>query len=525
MAISVIAGISIGNRFSNRNYIADHDRKINAILNLVADDYVDTLKISDLIETSIPAILEGLDPHTVYIPKSDLKGVNEELDGKFSGIGISFMIMNDTIHVIEVLPGGPAEKAGMLAGDRIVTIDDSLFTGKKAAEKEVFSHLRGIKDSNVKLGIKRPYHPKRLSFTVTRGDIQVNSVDASYIIEKNIGYIKVNKFGRNTYDEFLNGLIKLKADGAKQFIVDLRGNAGGFLEMAILMANEFLPENELIVYTKGRYKRDDMQMWSDGNGSFQNEEIVVLIDENTASSSEIFAGAIQDNDRGLIVGCRSFGKGLVQKQFNLPDSSAIRMTTARYYTPSGRSIQKDYRDKNHNYNHEVYERYLSGELYSRDSMKVDTTQVFSTAHLRKVYGGGGIAPDIFVPRDTSGITNYYTNVASANLMQRFAYTYIDKNRRALQKVKDYQQLLRTLPSNDVLLNDFVTFAAKNGVPARWYYIHISKNLILNDIKALMARDMFGSEAFYPIYNRGDKTIEAAIKAIVKHKATFPILPD
>ena len=520
IAASVVIGLFLGSRFSGQKYNADYDRKLNMILNLISDDYVDTMKIADLVELTIPELLKNLDPHTTYFTADELKQANEDLDGKFSGIGISFMLMNDSINnIIEIISGGPAEKAGLMAGDRIVTINDSTCVGKNISDVDVKNRIRGVKDSVVKLGIKRNNSKKLLYFVVKRGDIPVNSIDASYMLDKQNGYIKVNKFGRTTYDEFLSSLIKLKSEGAKNYIVDLRGNGGGIMETAILMANEFLPENELIVYTRSRDKRNDSQVWSDGNGSFQDAQLVVLIDEFSASSSEIFAGAIQDNDRGLIVGCRSFGKGLVQRQFTLPDSSAIRMTIARYYTPSGRSIQKDYKNKQSAYEDELIQRFSNGELYSRDSIKIDQSKLFETAHGRKVYGGGGIVPDIFVARDTTGFTSYYAAVLNAGLMQKYAYRYTDNNRRQFAKLKDYKQFLRTLPNDDSLLMDFVSYAAKNGVPARWYYV------ILTQIKALMARDIFGNDAFYPIYNRSDKDIEVALKAINKHKATFPILPS
>lgn len=523
ISVSVVIGILIGNRFSNQKYISDNDRKLNTILNLVAEDYVDTVRINDLIEQSIPEILGNLDPHTIYIPAKDLQTVNDELEGSFGGIGISFAVMNDSIVVEEVISGGPSEKVGIQPGDRIVLINDSSYTGKKITSEFVQSHLKGPKGSVVKLGISRANSKKLLNFTIVRGDIPVKSVDASYMVDKQTGYIKVNKFGRTTYDEFLNGLMKLKEDGAKRYIVDLRGNVGGYMEIAILMANEFLPDNQLIVYTKGREKKNDSQVWSDGNGSFQDAELIVLLDEYSASSSEIFAGAIQDNDRGLIVGRRSFGKGLVQRQFSLPDSSAVRLTIARYYTPTGRCIQKDYKQGEISYNQELLERYNHGELYSKDSIYIDKSKVYVTAHGRKVYGGGGIVPDIFVPNDTTGISSYYINVANAGLLQKFALKYSDINRKELSKLKDYKQFLRVLPSNDVLLNDFVNFAATNGIPARWYYISMSRNLIVTQLKALIARNIFGNEAFYPIYNRNDKNIEAAIKAFNKHKAAFPIV--
>ena len=332
IALAVVVGIFIGSRFTANKPVAENDRKLNAILNLIAQDYVDTTNLKDLIEMSIPEILSNLDPHTSYFSAEDLKAATDDLNGSFSGIGISFVMVNDTIGVVEVIPGGPSEKVGLMAGDKIVMIDDSVATGPKISNGEVMKRLRGDKGSKVKLGIKRQNTSKMLTFTVTRGDIPVNTVDAYYMIDKNTGYIKINQFGRHTYDEFITAMASLQEDGAKRYMIDLRGNGGGFMEMAVLMANEFLPANQLIVFTKGRYKRDDSEVWSDGNGSFQDAEVTVLIDEFSASASEIFAGAMQDNDRGLIVGCRSFGKGLVQKEFVLPDSSAIRLTTARYYT-------------------------------------------------------------------------------------------------------------------------------------------------------------------------------------------------
>ncbi len=522
IAAAVVVGIFIGNRFSSRKYAVDNDRKLNTILNMIASEYVDTVNMDQLIEMSIPQILANLDPHTLYFSAEEIRSANEELGGSFSGIGISFMIMNDTINVIEVISGGPSEKVGILAGDRIVAIDDSAFVGSQVNNSEVMRRLRGNKGTKVKLGIKRANTPKTLSFTITRGDIPVNSVDASYMLDKTTGYVKVNQFGRNTYNEFLTALASLEREGAKRYVVDLRGNGGGYMETAIYMANEFLPDNRLIVYTKGRYKRDDSQFWSDDSGGFADAELVVLIDEFSASASEIFAGAIQDNDRGLVVGCRSFGKGLVQQQLMLPDSSAIRLTIARYYTPSGRCIQKDYKAGTFNYEKELYDRYMSGELYSQDSMKIDRSQVFTTTTGRTVYGGGGIVPDIFVPRDTTGITSYYIDVVNAGLLQKFAFQYVDNHRAALGKMSDYKQFLRTLPSDDQLLQAFVDYASTQGVPARWYYIHLSRDVILSNIKALVARDVFGNQAFYPIFNRNDATIQAALKALNKHKAAFPI---
>lgn len=524
IGVSVVAGIFIGGIFSGKNYLADSDRKLNTILNLIQQEYVDTVDIDELVENSIPKILTNLDPHSMYISAKELSSVNDELEGSFSGIGISFMVMSDTIRIIEVISGGPSEKVGLLPGDRIVAINDTSCIGIK--DEDVKKQLRGVKDTKVKLGIKRPTSKKILTFTVTRGDIPVSTIDAAYMIDKITGYVKLNKFGKKAYQEFLTEMLSLRSQGAERFIIDLRGNGGGLMQPALLIANEFLPENNLIVFTKGREKKNDEQIWSDGMGSFKEEELVVLIDEYTASSSEILAGAIQDNDRGLIIGRRSFGKGLIQQQIPLPDSSAIRLTIARYYTPSGRCIQKDFKRGDENqYSLEVYDRYNHGEIFSKDSIKVDEDNEYYTASGRKVYGGGGIIPDIFVPSDTAGISQYYINVANAGLLQKFAYQYTDINREALSKMSDYTELLRRLPSNDALLWDFVSFAVDNGVAARWYYINQSRDLILTRLKALIARDVFGNAAFYPIYNSKDNNIDAAMKAFKKNKAKFPIMPE
>lgn len=525
IAVSIVTGITIGNNFSKKSYVYNSDRKLNTILNLVSDGYVDTVNVSEIIEKTIPQLLSNLDPHTVYIPAKDLTEVNNELEGSFSGIGISFFRMNDTVRVVEVISGGPSEKVGLLAGDRIVSINDSIFTGSHITDQDVFSKLRGVKGTAVKLGIKRNTSKDILYFDIIRGNIPLNSIDVAYMVEKEIGYIKINKFSRTTYDEFLQALVKLKNEGAEKYILDLRGNGGGFMEMAILMSNEFLPENSLILYTQGRDKKNNQQFWSDGNGSFQDVELAILIDEYSASASEILAGAMQDNDRGLIVGRRSFGKGLVQKQYELSDSSAVRMTISRYHTPSGRCIQKDYKKGETAYNMDIYDRYAHGEFSNKDSIKMDTTNVFQTVHRRKVYGGGGIMPDIFVPSDTSGITSYYINVSNAGLIQKFAYEYAEINREDFSKLKDYKQFLRILPSNNVLINDFVSYASENGIPARWYYINQSRDLILTQLKALIARDIFGTEAFYPIYNKNDKVIQKTIKAFNANKAAIPIMDD
>ncbi len=523
ISIAIVLGIVIGNYISTKKFTLDKDRKINAVLNLIQSEYVDSIDVKDLVEQAIPAIIGNLDPHSYYIPASDIRAENEKLDGSMSGIGVSFFMMNDTANVDQVIPNGPAEKVGMLAGDRIISVNGESIVGGTLTAEGIRSKIRGEKGTKVRIGVKRNTSKKTLTFTITRDDIPMNTIDVSYMLDDKTGYIKIAQFGKNTYDEFFAALSKLKKDGASRYIVDLRGNPGGYMEMAILMVNEFLEQGELIVYTKGRKEREDIQVWSDDQGSFHDAQVAVLIDEYSASASEIMAGALQDNDRGLVVGRRSFGKGLVQKQIYLPDSSAIRLTIARYYTPSHRCIQKDYTlGDEDDYSKELYDRYSHGELYSADSIKVDKSKIFRTANGRIVYGGGGIVPDIFVPNDTTGITTYYRAVANLGLLQQYVYTYVDINRDQLKNVKTVKQLMGMMPSDDALTYDFVCYARDNGVPMRWYYINLSRSLIARQLRALVIRDVLGSEEFYRYYNRTDNTVNTALKALNDGKGKFPI---
>lgn len=523
ISIAIVLGIVIGNYISTKKFTLDKDRKINAVLNLIQSEYVDSIDVKDLVEQAIPAIIGNLDPHSYYIPASDIRAENEKLDGSLSGIGVSFFMMNDTANVDQVIPNGPAEKVGMLAGDRIISVNGESIVGGTLTAEGIRSKIRGEKGTKVRIGVKRNTSKKTLTFTITRDDIPMNTIDVSYMLDDKTGYIKIAQFGKNTYDEFFAALSKLKKDGASRYIVDLRGNPGGYMEMAILMVNEFLEQGELIVYTKGRKEREDIQVWSDDQGSFHDAQVAVLIDEYSASASEIMAGALQDNDRGLVVGRRSFGKGLVQKQIYLPDSSAIRLTIARYYTPSHRCIQKDYTlGDEDDYSKELYDRYTHGEPYSADSIKVDKSKIFRTANGRIVYGGGGIVPDIFVPNDTTGITTYYRAVANLGLLQQYVYTYVDINRDQLKNVKTVKQLMGMMPSDDALTYDFVCYARDNGVPMRWYYINLSRSLIARQLRALVIRDVLGSEEFYRYYNRTDNTVNAALKALNDGKGKFPI---
>ncbi len=528
MAIMLALGIWIGATFfgSKRSYGPVYD-KIAAIMELVRNEYVDEISTDSILEASIPEIIAKLDPHSSYIKAEDLQAVNEDLDGSFSGIGISFNMLTDTITVLEIISGGPSEKAGLLAGDRIISINDTTVAGQKWTNERVIKTLRGTKGSKVKLGISRDNSPKMLTYEVTRGDIPVTSIDAAYMTDPKTGYIKVNKFARNTFSEFLNSIVELRGKGAKGFIIDLRGNGGGFMEPAVMMANEFLPEGSSIVATHGRLDEMEGEITADGTGAFQEAELIVLLDEFSASASEIFAGAIQDNDRGLILGRRSFGKGLVQRQIDLPDASALRLTTARYYTPSGRCIQKPYTlGSNTAYSMEIIDRFRHGEDFNPDSIKFDSSQTYTTLGGRTVYGGGGIMPDIYVPTDTTGISSYYIDVLNAGLLQKYAFKYADSHRREHQNAKNVNSLLAMLPSDEAIIQDFAFYARDNGAIApRWYYINISRDLIVSQIKALIARDVLGTSGYYEVINRYDNAVKQALKQFSSHTTKFPVTID
>ncbi len=523
VALAFVGGMLSTKGLFVQDRSASGNNKLNTLLNIIGHEYVDAVDTDSLMETMYPQLLSGLDPHSVYIKAEDLEAVNSELEGSFSGIGITFNMLNDSINVLEVLSGGPSEKVGLLAGDRIVTINDSVVAGKKWSNEKVMSWLRGESGTKVRLGIRRSTSPELLPFEVTRGPIPVTSIDASYLIDDETGYIRVNKFGRTTYDEFYTDMVKLRDAGAKRYVVDLRGNGGGFMEMAVMMANEFLPAGQLIVATHGRDESAESTAVSDGGGTFQNAELTVLIDEFSASASEIFAGAIQDHDRGLVVGRRSFGKALVQRQMELPDGSAVRLTIARYYTPSGRCIQKTYtHGENLDYAHEIVDRYNSGEIFNGDSIKHDDSMIFKTDAGRVVYGGGGIMPDIFVPNDTAEITSYYLNVLNKGLLQKFSFDFTDRHRAELKNAGSVNAMLKVLPPDEELLVEFVDYAKSNGVPARWYYINISRKLIVKDLKALIARDVFGTSAFYKVNNLTDPTVVRALQEMRRGATRFPV---
>lgn len=527
IAASVVLGIFIGNYYS-RHYssskmgiIHSSPNKINTLLRIVEDQYVDSVDISKLVEDAMPNILAELDPHSSYIPASLLQEVNSELEGSFSGIGVMFSIQEDTIHISDVIEGGPSEKVGVLPGDRIVTVDDSLFVGKELTNMKAMKKLKGPKDTAVKLGIKRAGEKELLSITVIRGDIPQHSVDATYKITDDIGYILISKFSRTTHIELLNALALFEHEKVSGLIIDLRGNTGGYMEAAVRMVNEFLPEGKLIVYTKGRnFPRTEE--FALGTGSCQKTPLVVLINEGSASASEIFAGAIQDNDRGVLVGRRSFGKGLVQQPINFSDGSAIRLTIARYYTPSGRSIQRPYENgRSDQYDMDLLRRYEHGEFFSADSIKQDESKIFYTSIGRPVYGGGGIMPDYFVPQDTTGASSYLTEVLTKGLTVQFSFKYSDNNREKLSKFTSNEELVNHLNRNNVI-EQFIQFASSKGVQRRNILIRRSYKLLEQNIYGNIIYNIKGKQEYIKYLNNTDETVHKAIE-LLKEGKTIPTL--
>lgn len=524
-AALLCAGMWLGYLLSPRVDLDSSQRKMLEVLALINRDYVDDVPLDLLVEITIPELLHNLDPHSAYISAKDLERVNSELEGSFGGIGIQFQAPGDTVTVVEVIAGSPAYKAGLLPGDRIVTVDSTDIAGKKLSNEEIFAKLRGPKGTKVKLSIRRPGEKNLKNFTLVRGDIPQASIEGVYMTPDSIGYVRVSRFARDTYEQFYKALVNLRFEGAKSFIVDLRGNTGGYMEPAVMMANEFLEPGSVIVETRGRNLDDNSTIEADGTGLFQDTPLAVLIDEVSASASEIFSGAMQDNDRAVIIGRRSFGKGLVQKPILLADSSELRLTVQRYYTPSGRCIQKDYTGEGiGEYETEIYRRYLNGEIFGSEQADsvIDKSLIFHTLGGRNVYGGGGISPDYFVPTDTIRRNTYYVSVVNRGLINSYAYEYVDLNRAELSKYKTLDELLRNLDSDYVLLNSFVRYAVEKGVRRRPYYIEQSASLIVNQLKSLIVRYVLGMDAFYNVYNKEDEDVRKAISIINQGKADFPV---
>ena len=527
MAASVVIGIAIGTFYTNHfsgnrlNIINSGSNRLNNLLHIIDDQYVDNVNIDSLVEKAIPQILAELDPHSVYISAKDVQAANDDLKGSFSGAGIEFTIREDTIHVQNVIKNGPAERAGILAGDKIVMIDGKKFVGKMVTNEEAMHRLKGPKDTKVQIGIARFGHHNIQQFTVTRGEIPQKTITATYMIDDNTGYIRISKFGETTYPEMLISLAQLSQQGFSNLIIDLRDNTGGYLKSAVQMANEFLPKNKLIVYTQGR-KSPRQDYRSDGHGSYQSIPLIVLINEGSASASEIFSGAMQDNDRATIIGRRSFGKGLVQQQIDFPDGSMIRLTVARYYTPSGRCIQKPYTSgEDPNYEQDMLSRYQHGEFFSQDSIK-HTGPAYHTNHGRTVYGGGGITPDIFVPEDTLNMTSYYKEASMSGLILQYAFTYTDDNRPKLNNFKDMTEMVKYMNRQNIV-EKFAIYADKHGLRKRNLMIRKSHKLLERYINSRIIYNILDEEAWTEYINMDDPVISKALHIFKRH-AAFPKKP-
>ncbi|MBN1131792.1 MAG: S41 family peptidase [Bacteroidales bacterium] len=504
---SIKPGINVGAGFS-LNPKAD---KITTALQYILNEYVDTVSIDKINESVLPALVENLDPHSIYIPAEDFQKYNEPLTGNFSGIGVSFNMVDDTVAIINTIPNGPSEIVGILPGDRIIEVEDSTVAGVNMDSNDIVNMLKGEKGTIVRVKIVRWGVKEPLTFEITRGDIPIYSIDAAYMITDHIGYIKITQFAQTTFKEFMEAVEKLKAQGEKKLILDLRDNGGGIMETAIQISDQFLEEGQLIVYTEGK-TRPRNNNYATSRGVLKNDAVVVLINEGTASASEIVAGALQDNDRGIIIGRRSFGKGLVQEQMQFKDGSALRLTVARYFTPTGRSIQKPYNNGREEYYHDLSLRLFRGELETRDSIQFSDSLRYVTPGGKIVYGGGGIMPDIFVPFDTTGITPYYTRVRSTGLIYRFAFFYTDLHRSELEKLKSPEQIASYL-DNENILSDFVEFARSRDIEPDYAEINESKLVIETMIKAYIARNIIDNEGFYPIISAIDNTLKMAIDTL------------
>ena len=527
MALCVVVGILIGTFYANHfsgnrlNIINSGSNRLSNLLHIVDDQYVDKVNIDSLVDMAIPQILADLDPHSVYIPAKDAQAVADDLKGSFSGVGIEFTIRKDTIRVQNVVKNGPAQRAGILAGDKIVSVDGKPFVGKVVTQDEAMRRLKGPKDTKVKIGVER-YGQKAVKyFTVTRGEIPQRSITATYMLDKNTGYIKIKNFGETTYPELLIALAQLSQEGFSNLVIDLRDNGGGYMNSAVQMANEFLPKNKLIVYMQGR-KSPRQDFRSDGHGSYQKIPLVVLINEASASASEIFAGAMQDNDRATIIGRRSFGKGLVQQQLGFPDGSMIRLTIARYYTPSGRCIQKPFKPgDNQDYDNDLLTRYQHGEFFSQDSIK-HTGPAYHTSIGRTIYGGGGITPDIFVAEDTLGITSYYKQAAMSGLILQYAFNYTDNNRKKLNTFGSMTDMSKYLVGQNTV-EQFAAFADKNGLKRRNLMIRKSHKLLERFINSRIIYNILDEQAWTEYINQDDPTIATALR-VFERKEAFPKKP-
>ncbi|MBQ8157779.1 MAG: S41 family peptidase [Prevotella sp.] len=524
LALSAVFGIFIGTFYANHfggnrlSIINSGTNKLNNLLHIVDDQYVDTVNVSDLVEKAMPQLLSELDPHSVYISAKDKQMAEDDLRGSFSGVGIEFVIRKDTLRVQNVIKNGPSERAGVLAGDKIVEIDDSAFVGSLITSEAAMHRLKGPKDTKVKLGIKRRGEAELRHITVTRGEIPMKSVNAVYMLDDKTGYIRIKNFGENTYPEMLIALAKLSQENFENLVIDLRGNTGGYLGSAVQIAKEFLSKGSLIVYTEGR-RSPRQEYRADGRGSYQDMPLVVLIDEGSASASEILAGAIQDNDRGTIVGRRSFGKGLVQQPIEFNDGSMMRLTIARYYTPSGRCIQKPYTSgQDKDYEEDMLTRYQHGEFFSQDSIK-HTGPEYTTSNGRVVYGGGGITPDIFVGEDTLAYTSYYKEALMTGIILQFCYDYTDENRDKLSANESINAMEKYLKKQNIV-DRFATYADKQGLKRRNLMIQKSFALLERFLISRIIYNIQDEQSWIQYLNSSDPTISETLKVFNEGKA-FP----
>ncbi|MBE6337874.1 MAG: S41 family peptidase [Lentimicrobiaceae bacterium] len=489
-------------------------QKLSTVYYLINNFYVDTADFDNLTDEAIVAALKELDPHSAYIPREDVQKANEPLEGSFEGIGVTFQIFQDTILVITPVPGGPSDKVGIMAGDKIVKIDGEDAFGKKVNNEYVAKHLRGKKGTKVTLGIKRGDSNELIDFEVTRDAIPLNSIDASFMLDKNIGYIKLDRFAKTSMEEFEEAMTELKAKKMKSLILDLRGNSGGYLNVAVELSNQFLKKDKTIVFTEGD-KSPKQIFATDKNGKFADGKLVILIDEGSASASEIVSGAVQDWDRGVLIGRRSFGKGLVQRPFNLPDGSVIRLTTARYYTPTGRCIQRSYDKGSEDYFKEMTKRMKHGEFYHADSIQFPDSLKYSTLlSERTVYGGGGIMPDIFMPVDTSYATQLYTDLVRKGIFNRFTVDYVMEHRKEIiEQYGDFENFDDDFQVTDSMIEDFKNYAEKEKVDWNDEQYERSAPLIKLQLKALIARNEWDMEAYYKVVMQDDKVVQKAVEIL------------
>jgi carboxyl-terminal processing protease len=520
LGLTLIGGIILGNILSKESIgpqklIPQKENKINQVSQYIQSNYVDTIKEQVLVEAAIPAMLKELDPHSVYIPAKKLQEINEPLKGNFEGIGIQFNMQKDTIIVVSTITGGPSEKAGLMAGDRIIKVNDTVVAGVDMPSSKIVKMLKGDRGTKVDVSIKRKNYPKLLDFTITRDKIPIYSVDVAYMVDSVTGYIKIDRFARTTYREFIEGIKKLKEKSVQNLVLDLRGNSGGYMNAATSITDQFLKEDNLIVYTKGKAS-PKREIYATSKGLCQDVSVVVLIDEWSASASEILAGAIQDNDRGIIVGRRSFGKGLVQEQIRLSDGSAIRLTVARYHTPTGRSIQKPYNKGREQYYSDISKRFKHGEFFDADSINFADSLKYTTPKGDTVYGGGGIMPDYFVPIDTTYHSKFLSKITNRNLIYRFSFDYADNQRTTLKKFTKVTELNNYLKKKN-LYSEFLSFVKQEGISTSVNGVEKSKKLIDTRIRAYIARNIMDNEGFYPVLNELDKSLKKAIELIKKEE--------